>query len=90
MSMSTLPYSESKQVIRVKNPWGCRPLSQITCEYNGLSLQQWYQVYKGDWSFSFVFFAFIAIFKKIHCILAVSATETLPNAYVSATCKAYV
>ena len=25
-------------------------------------------------SFSFVFFAFVAILKKIHCILAVSAT----------------
>jgi hypothetical protein len=36
--------------------WGCCPSTQITCEYNGLSLQQWYQVYEGVLSFSFVFF----------------------------------
>jgi hypothetical protein len=38
--------------------------------HNGLSPQQWYQVYKAVLSFSFVFFAFVAILKKIRCILA--------------------
>ena len=37
---------------------------------NGLSLQQWYQVYKGVLSLSFVFFAFVKILTTIHCIVA--------------------
>ena len=39
-------------------------------------------VYEGVLSFSFVFFAFVTILKKIHYILTVSAmvmTETLPK-----------
>ena len=62
---------QSKQVIWVKNPWGCRPSSRITCEYNCSSLQQWYQGYEEILSFSFIFFAFVAILNKIRCILAV-------------------
>ena len=37
--------------------------------YNGLSLQQWYQVHERVLSFSFIFFAFVAL-KKIPYILA--------------------
>ena len=59
-----------EQVIQVKKTWGCRPSSRITCEYvitvylcnNGIRFT------KEVLSFSFVFFAFIAILKKIFCI----------------------
>ena len=47
-----------------------------TLTRNGLSLQQWYKVYEEVLSFSFVFFAFIAILKKIRYILVKLLTET--------------